>query len=479
MFHSKIKIHKKLPLLIYAGCGTSLLLVILVGATSLYFSERQKQKEYSVEHTYQVLEKVHTVHRHLYEMGMDKQRYRSTGLNIFFQSYRLYSDSLLTELNALNKMVPDNPLQVERIKYLGRQIDGLLKFWQDEDVNLKNSDTRSFLGITWAEKAKMDTISLGIAAIGAIELRLLMQREEGSSWLRERTEFAIIGGTLLILILVCFLIYFILQELKNRINAYQNEKEINRLKSNFVSLASHEFRTPLSSILLSVSLMEKYIQSQDTKNVFKHSQRIKTSVNNLRGILEDFLSLDKLNAGKIQAVFQPFDLVELCEDVIDELSYIARPAQTLHFEYTGIQKIVNLDNNLIRNAIINLVTNAVKYAGDNAVIILKAEITANEVIISIKDNGVGIAAHEQAQLFTPFFRISNTGNIPGTGLGLSIVLRYVNLMKGNISFSSVPYQETCFAMSFPLTALSDQCACEDSSSFSIISSMPRKQHLQK
>jgi signal transduction histidine kinase len=443
-----MKIHKKLPALLYAGCGFSLFLVMLVGATSLFFSERQKQKEKRIAHTYRVLENVHSVYHHLYEMGMDKQRYRSTGVTMFFQSYHSHSDSLLDDLSALNMLVADNPAQAAKIRQLRLQINDLLNFWQQEDINLKNSDAGSLLKVTWSEKEKVDNIRLEITAISDIEREGLKQSEDGNVLLRQRTEFAIVAGTLLILVLVCFLIYFILQELRNRIDAYQHEKEISQLKSNFVSLASHEFRTPLGSILLSVSLIEKYIKLHDTDNAFKHSQKIKTGVNNLKCILEDFLSLEKLDAGRMKAVIHPFDLVELCEDIIDEMQHTAGPGQTLRFRHTGAIRIVNLDRNLMRNAIINLINNSIKYAGDIAIIVLETNIKDNHVVISIKDNGAGIAEHEQKELFTPFFRVNNTGNIPGTGLGLSIVSRYVKLMHGAISFSSVPYKETCFKMSF-------------------------------
>ncbi len=445
-----MKKDKKLPSIIYAGCGFSLLLVILVGVTSLYFSERQKQKEYWVEHTYQVLEKVHTVYHHLFEMGMDKQRFRSTGVNSFFKSYNNQRDSLLNDLSLLQGLVVDNHEQFLRTTELKGRVNNLLMFWMDDNVDLKNFDSTSFLWLIPTEKEKMDNIRLEIAAISNIERGLLKQRENGNRLLRQRTEFAILAGTLLILILVCVLIYFILKELKNRINAYEKEKEMNQLKSNFISLASHEFRTPLSSILLSTSLIDKYIIAHDTANAAKHSQKIKTTVGNMNHILEDFLSLEKLNAGKVNPVFRQFDLVDLCKEITEEMEHIAKPGQTLNFEHTGTEKIVNLDKNLVRNAIINLVANSVKYAGDSAAIILKVDISAGHAAITIKDNGVGIAENEQQDLFTPFYRINNTGNIPGTGLGLSIVLSYVNLMKGNVSFSSIPFKETCFTMSFPL-----------------------------
>ena len=445
-----MKKDKKLPSIIYAGCGFSLLLVILVGITSLYFSERQKKKEYWVEHTYQVLEKVHTVYHHLLEMGMDKQRFRSTGVNSFFQSYNNQRDSLLNDLSLLQGLVVDNHEQFLRTIVLKQRISDLLIFWAGDHANPGDYKATSRLRFTSTEKEKMDKISLEIASMSDVGRGLLKRLGNSNRVLRQWTEFTITAGTLLIVTLVCFLIYFILKELRNRKSAYEKEKEMNQLKSNFISLASHEFRTPLSSILLSTSLIDKYIIAHDTSNASKHSQKIKTTVGNMNNILEDFLSLEKLNAGKVNPVFRQFDLVDLCEDIAEEMQHISKPGQTLRFEHTGSEKIVNLDRNLVRNAIINIVANSVKYAGDGAAIMLSAEISADHAAISIKDNGVGIAENEQKDLFTPFYRINNTGNIPGTGLGLSIVLSYVNLMKGHISFTSIPFKETCFTMSFPL-----------------------------
>jgi len=447
-----MKIYKKLPAIIYAGSGFSIFLVLLIGASSLFFFERQKSKENWILHNYQVLDTVHSVYHHLFEMGMDKQRFRSTGIPMFFQSYHMHSDSLIADLSSLKVLVNDNHQQVMRIITLQRQFGDLLRFWQGEGVNLKNSKAGSLLSVNWAEKSKIDAIRAQMLTISQVERKLLQQREVSDTELREGTEFTIVAGTLFILVLVCFLIYFILQELKNRFNAYQKEKEMNQLKSNFISLASHEFRTPLTSIVLSASLIEKHVKATDSGTILKHCRKIKTTVDSLKCILEDFLSLEKLNTGKIKAVFQPFDLVELCEDIMEEMQHIAPAGQNLSFEHSGTVRTVNLDKNLVRNAIINLVTNAVKYAGDSTLIMLKADISATNVTITIKDNGIGIPEQDQEHLFTPFFRVNNTGNIPGTGLGLSIVSRYVNLMQGDLFFSSVPNKETCFGMSFAIAS---------------------------
>ncbi|MGZ3767082.1 MAG: sensor histidine kinase, partial [Mucilaginibacter sp.] len=383
--------HREFPWVLYIGCGVSILLVILVGFISLYFSRQQQERELRVENNYQILNNVEAVHHRFYEMMVDRQRFRITRSVNFLQDYNHSLTMLFPGLTALNALVKDDAQQLARIKLLRSQINDLLNFWQTEDEGSPNILSGSVAQLTFLEKVKIDKLSLSIDAIAAAEHQMLTQREERSSNLRQTTEYTIIAGTLLILVIVTILIYIILRELKFRLTAYRKEKEMNELKSSFVSLASHEFRTPLSSILLSSSLIEKYGGAYEDGNILKHSNKIKVAVNNLKGILEDFLSLEKLSAGKIQANFQSFDLVELCDEVIDEMKETIKADQHLCYKHIGLERTVTLDQNLTRNAIINLISNSIKYAGDEASITLTTGISANDVVISVKDNGVGIA----------------------------------------------------------------------------------------
>jgi len=184
----------------------------------------------------------------------------------------------------------------------------------------------------------------------------------------------------------------------------EKEKELNQLKSRFVSMASHEFRTPLSSVQLSASLIEKYAQNFDNVNITKHVNKIKNSVGNLTGILNDFLSLEKLEAGKTEASLHAFDLVKLGEEITEEMQMVAKQNQTIIYQHTGLGSKVNLDKNLLKNCIINLVANAIKYSGENTFIEFNTEITNTECIITVKDNGIGIPESDQKHLFQPFFR---------------------------------------------------------------------------
>lgn len=229
----------------------------------------------------------------------------------------------------------------------------------------------------------------------------------------------------------------------------EKEKELNQLKSRFVSMASHEFRTPLSSIQLSASLIEKYKQQSDGANISKHISKIKNSVRNLTTILDDFLSLERLEAGKIETSFTNFDIVKLSEEITEEMQMMAKKDQNIIYQHTGLHSTVLLDMNLLRNCIVNLISNAIKYSGENTFIEFNSELTDRECIITICDNGIGIPETDHKHLFEPFFRANNTGNIPGTGLGLNIIQRYATLMGGKVNFSSSAKQKTVFTLNFP------------------------------
>jgi two-component system sensor kinase FixL len=229
----------------------------------------------------------------------------------------------------------------------------------------------------------------------------------------------------------------------------EKEKELGQLKSRFVSMASHEFRTPLSSIQLSAVLIEKYAQEFKNINITKHIAKIKMAVSNLTGILNDFLSMERLEAGKIEPVFTEFDLVKFSEGITEEMQMIAKQNQNIIYQHTGTTSLFKLDQSLLKNCIINLTSNAIKYSGENTFIEFNSEINENKLTIIIKDNGIGIPDSDQKHLFEAFFRAHNTGNIPGTGLGLNIVARYIGLMNGEIKFKSKVNQGTSFTLTFP------------------------------
>jgi PAS domain S-box-containing protein len=230
----------------------------------------------------------------------------------------------------------------------------------------------------------------------------------------------------------------------------EKERELNQLKSRFVSMASHEFRTPLSSIQLSASLIDKYSQDYNNINIKKHVSKIKTGIGNLTTILNDFLSLERLEKGVVSATFEEIDLVKFAEEITEEMQLVAKQNQNIIYQHTGTKSLVNTDGNLLKNCIINLMANAIKYSGEDTFIEFNTEITDYKFELTVKDNGIGIPLAEQKHLFEAFFRAHNTGSIPGTGLGLNIVDRYIKLMNGRIAFKSQENEGTTFALIFDL-----------------------------
>ena len=218
-------------------------------------------------------------------------------------------------------------------------------------------------------------------------------------------------------------------------NALNKEKELSDLKSRFVSMASHEFRTPLSTILSSASLVAKYTETDQQENRNKHINRIKTSVNNLTDLLNEFLSIGKIEDGKIIAHYAIFNIKELLQTICTEMESHVRPGQKIKYQHTG-SDAVNLDASLLRNIILNLLSNAIKFSPENGVIEINSYNDKKEITIAVKDSGIGISTEDQEHLFERFFRGTNATNIAGTGLGLHIVGKYMELMDGQISYTS-------------------------------------------
>ncbi|MEO6670329.1 MAG: PAS domain-containing sensor histidine kinase [Ferruginibacter sp.] len=233
----------------------------------------------------------------------------------------------------------------------------------------------------------------------------------------------------------------------NLSKALSKEKELGDLKSRFVSMASHEFRTPLSTILSSASLLAKYSQTAEQEKRDKHIDRIKSSVYNLTDILDEFLSIGKIEDGRIVARYTRFNVKEFIEKIFAEIKGIAKKHQQIKYAHSG-EEIFELDESLLRNIIFNLASNAIKFSGDDGLIEIASNVTGKTFTISVKDNGIGISEADQQHLFERFFRASNATNIQGTGLGLHIVEKYSELMDGKISFDSSLENGTRFTISF-------------------------------
>ncbi|MBA4054057.1 MAG: PAS domain-containing sensor histidine kinase [Marivirga sp.] len=229
--------------------------------------------------------------------------------------------------------------------------------------------------------------------------------------------------------------------------ALGREKELSELKSRFVSIATHEFRTPLSALLSSASLIGQYLKSHDVEKCEKHVGRIKSSVKNLIEILNDFLSLEKLEQGKVEVIRQTFELSQIAEDIIVEMNSVLKQGQKIIYIHEGDSQIC-LDTSILRHVLFNLISNASKYSTDGE-IMMRTRVENHTIQLEVADRGIGIPEDQQENIFQRFYRAGNTSDIQGTGLGLNIVKSYVELLGGTIHFSSKPNEGTTFFVEFP------------------------------
>ena len=236
----------------------------------------------------------------------------------------------------------------------------------------------------------------------------------------------------------------------------EKELELSDMKSRFISIASHEFRTPLAGILSSIDLAERYLNAEQEKwnqfnnkpKVESHFNSIKNSINHLTATLNQFLSLGKLEEGEVTHNPKKLNLYEILERQIKEFEPLTKDGQVIHFKFKGEKKEVFMDGNMLRNIITNLISNAIKYTPEHKNIWINAETNTDGIDILVKDEGCGIPEAEQKNMFRRFFRAKNVVNIQGTGLGLTIVRRYMEMMNGTITFESEENIGTTFRLKF-------------------------------
>jgi len=229
------------------------------------------------------------------------------------------------------------------------------------------------------------------------------------------------------------------------------EKELHEMKSRFVAMASHEFRTPLTTILSSVSLISKYVQEEEQDHRDKHIQRVKNSVFSLTEILNDVLSLGKLDEGKVAVQLEEINLCEVLQLVVNDMDLILKPNQVIEVNCPKNIR-VKADITLLQRVIVNLLSNAIKFSFDETNISVEVLSNAelNEVQVNISNEGIGIPESEHDKLFDRFYRANNASNIQGTGLGLSIVKRCLELINATVSFTSKENSTTTFTIHLPI-----------------------------
>lgn len=231
----------------------------------------------------------------------------------------------------------------------------------------------------------------------------------------------------------------------------EREKDVNELKTRFISTVSHEFRTPLAAIQLSSGLLQRYAIKWPPEKLQEHYNRIDKSIENLTKLLDSVLTLSRADSGKIQFVPKNINLEKLCETIIGETDTYKMSWHQFVFTFTPKQTTFYCDPNLIRFIISNLLINAFKYTREGGEISLLVTTVRNKLYFTVKDSGIGILPEDIPYLFEPFYRGSNITDISGSGLGLSIVSKSVEMQKGKIEVSSTKKEGTIFKVMIPIT----------------------------
>ncbi|HEY9828429.1 MAG TPA: PAS domain S-box protein, partial [Stenomitos sp.] len=234
--------------------------------------------------------------------------------------------------------------------------------------------------------------------------------------------------------------------------ALEQEKELGELKTRFFSMASHEFRTPLSTALAAAQLLENSQDAwDDTAKRMRNLHRIQDALKQIAQLLDDILMINRAETGKLEFNPKPIALEPFCRHFVEEMRLSAGPNHALHFTCHGQPAVLpHLDERLLRSILANLLSNAIKYSPKGGVVHLSLEFQLQRILLKVEDQGIGIQVTDQAQLFAPFQRGKNVASIPGTGLGLVVVKKCVDLHQGSVTISSTVDRGTTCIVSLPV-----------------------------
>lgn len=319
----------------------------------------------------------------------------------------------------------ENLIQVWEVDALRRELGVLGLDWETPGLSGKQAVTRNggWTSFIWA-------LVLGVLAAGAVTLVALLALRRHRRLIEDFARTEALAG--------------------QRDHELRAERELSKLKSNFVSMVSHEFRTPLGVIRAAGESLTRYFQRLTESQRVELLGDIAKSSRRMNDLIEEVLLLGKVEAGRMECRPAPVDLAAVCHRVITEIRTATQDVCPI--EFTGHEKMSNLrlDEGLIVIILSNLVSNAVKYSPPGRSVRLELHCDTNPITLEVRDEGIGIPAVDQTSLFKSFHRATNVGQIPGSGLGLTIVKRCVELHGGEVTFKSQEGKGTTFIVRLPV-----------------------------
>lgn len=445
--------------------------VILVGINSLAYWNLSQHKKTSEElvHSREVLEKLEITLSDLKDAETGQRGYLITGKERYLQPYLNAVAKIEPEIQALRKLTTENPNQQRRLDTLDSLAAEKLAEL-DQTINLrKNKGFEAAQQVVLTDRGKqvMGKIRMVIQEMAKEEReRLEVSVQQAQMNAQKDTVISTTG-----IVLSFILLYFVYDSIKREMTARRQtelalqqlnaetcaalvrEQELNEIKSRIVTVISHEYRTPLTTILSSAELLEHYAHKLSEEKKIAHLQRIVKAANHLTALVADVLDISEAEAGELDFNPSPLDLESFCRQLVQEQQMRAGQEHPITFVSLGNCSSCMMDEKLLRPIFTNLLSNAIKYSAKGSTVHFELRCQEGKVIVQVRDEGIGIPEADRAQLFKPFERGSNVGTISGTGLGLAIVKNLVDLHGGQVAVDSVVGVGTTFTVTLPQNSL--------------------------
>ncbi len=355
-------------------------------------------------------------------IGLDSRGYITEWNKMSFDVTGYEHNEVYAE--KIDRVLLDNKSKASFLYLLNRVLEKGPVANFEVEVNTK-LDSRKTLLLSATPKLNSSNQTIGITLVGQDITELTAYRTSLEKMVEERTT-----------------------ELRE---AMEKEKEILALKERFVSIASHEFRVPLSSIAFSANFIKSNLTKLSHEELTNKLNNVEKLTKHMTYLLDDVLTYGKTESGKIQLMLSEIDIEELVYKLIEDLASSRKKSHRIVTRIKNVPKTITTDETLLRSILTNLLSNAIKFSPDNKEILLEVTTTENMLHISVKDQGIGISEDEINMIFEPFLRSKYVNKIQGTGLGLSIVKKSVELLNGEIKVVSELNKGTTFTVTFPHT----------------------------
>lgn len=442
---------------IAGGFCLTLLLMALVSFASYKNTIEIRQSADQVQHTYEALNTLTDFYAAMSVAESGRRGYIFLGSTQELERYQTAVKNMQSEMQLLQHQIHASSSQKQRLVLLNSLVNQRLALLQ-QSIALYMKDKSAFKAqslITHKSINIRENILQLLQEIKAEEQDFLKSSLQQSQYsIHYRTIIEIIGTVLSFVVVssLCFILYrqwVKHDEVEALERTLTQEKELNELKLRLFSMISHEFRTPLSVILLSAQLLREILQESVDENKLKNLYRIQSSAKLMNQLITDLLTFTRAEAGKLDFNPQLINLESFCLNLLENFQLLDTKQTAIHFIKYGRCYRASMDEKLLYSILSNLLLNAIKYSspGGNIYLLLKCEVETT--IFQVKDEGIGIPQHEQQKIYEPFYRGQNVENIVGSGLGLSVVKKCVELHQGEIFVESEVGVGTIFTVKIP------------------------------